>query len=458
MQKGFLFHFSNRKKKVEYIQEYIKKGLSAPAEDARGKHNTRPHKLTDEVVKYVIDHISSFPSEPSHYSRTNNPYKRYLLPTLNISKMFRLYKEKCLDDNKPTIFFLKYSTYAKIFATKFNLSFRQPRSDTCSTCDSGNNSEEHKENYESAFALQRNDRSLAKCSEELYYLTIDLQQTLPLPRLTTSKAFYLRQMWMYNLGLHLVTKIGETANFFTWTEDMANRGSNEVCSALLTFIEHNEKIQKGEISNLIIWTDSCAGQNKNFQMICLYQYLILKGFVKTIDHKFPEVGHSFLDSDRDFGRIEKNLRRHENVFLPEEYRDIISKSSKINHVTDMSIHFRKFDDLASKLNLINRKKNFLNETVQFRDGIKWIRIDEYGSYLYKETYDPHTPFKKVNLIRNTRIGNLDPADIELTRIEQKYGALSDEKIENLKTQLKFVKSQYQWFYQQIIREHEAKKI
>lgn len=29
--------------------------------------------------------------------------------------------------------------------------------------------------------------------------------------------------------------------------------------------------------------------------------------------------------------------------------------------------------------------------------VKWIRIDEYGSYLYKESYDEMTPFQKVDI-------------------------------------------------------------
>lgn len=453
-KKAFCSLYQIGKKKVEYLQQSIKEGLHTPKPNRRGKHDNRPHKIAEDVKQYIIEHIKLFPASESHYSRNKNPNKKYLSPLLNISKMYKLYREKCSEENKDSCFYIKYCTYSKIFSTEFNLSFGEPRSDTCSTCDSGKCDEEHKQNYKEAFSLQREDREYAKSSNGVCYLTMDLQQTLPLPKLTTSKAFYLRQMWMYNLGIHSICKQREKANFFTWTEDVAHRGSSEVCSSLLTMLEYNNIFQDNTISHLILWTDSCAGQNKNFLIVCLYQYLILKGKFKTIDHKFPEVGHSYLDSDRDFGRIEKVLRRHENIFLPEDYRTIISQSSKINHVTDMSLHFRIFDDLATKLNLLNRKKNTLGENVPFRDGIKWIRVCEYGSYLYKESFDPYTPFKQVNIIRNSRIPL--PLKVEIERLGKKTGELSSEKIANLKSQLQYVKEPYRWFYNAIIAEQEDK--
>lgn len=52
-------------------------------------------------------------------------------------------------------------------------------------------------------------------------------------------------------------------------------------------------------------------------------------------------------------------------------------ASRKNQVIDMTHHFRKIDGLSDKLRVINRKKNKLNETVRFRDGIRWIRVEEY---------------------------------------------------------------------------------
>ncbi|GBM78390.1 hypothetical protein AVEN_79109-1 [Araneus ventricosus] len=171
-------------------------------------------------------------------------------------------------------------------------------------------------NYHQAFEMQKFDRELPKQKSEL---TVDLQQTMLLPKLSVSRAFYLRQMWFYIFGVLIVTESQVVPRFFMWNEDVATRGSNKVASSLLSLLEFNEILWSED--NLIIQSDSCSGQNKNSTILFLSQYLILKGYFKVIGHKFPEVGHSYPDSDRDFGRNEKNLRKHETIFLPEQYRE-----------------------------------------------------------------------------------------------------------------------------------------
>jgi len=69
--------------------------------------------------------------------------------------------------------------------------------------------------------------------------------------------------------------------------------------------------------HLTAWSYSCAGQNKNFLTVHCWQLLILQQQFSVIDHKFLRnpVSHSFLDSDRDFAQVERNVRKHENVYV-----------------------------------------------------------------------------------------------------------------------------------------------
>ena len=51
--------------------------------------------------------------------------------------------------------------------------------------------------------------------------------------------------------------------------------------------------------------------------------MVASGLFKIIDHKFPEPGHSFLESDRDFGRVEKVIKKHQNIYDVNTYHEIL---------------------------------------------------------------------------------------------------------------------------------------
>lgn len=112
----------------------------------------------------------------------------------------------------------------------------------------------------------------------------------------------------------------------------------------------------------------------------------------------------------------------------------------------MSEHFRHINDIQERLQLINRKKDVVKEKVYFRDGIRWIRVEEYGYYSFKETYDEMTPFKKVNIMKKSS----RPEKFDVGRVGRKYGTISQEKKANLKEQVKFVKPEYRYFYESIL--------
>ena len=95
--------------------------------------------------------------------------------------------------------------------------------------------------------------------------------------------------------------------FQIWTECDGGRGCEKIASALLCYLN---------VCNLTggqrtAWSNLCAGQNKTFFILCLWQYLIMIGRFRCIEPKFPEPGHSFMDYDRDFAHVEQAIKRHD---------------------------------------------------------------------------------------------------------------------------------------------------
>ena len=105
------------------------------------------------------------------------------------------------------------------------------------------------------------------------------------------------------------------------------RGVNQVGSALKDCIE--ELLAKDpNIQMIILYSDSCVGQNKNFGMLGLLHSLACHHHVQ-IEHIFPIRGHSYMPPDRAFGRVEKLLSRRETILLPEEYMEQIRKVGQV---------------------------------------------------------------------------------------------------------------------------------
>lgn len=241
--------------------------------DSRGKHNNRPNRVDESIKDQVREHILSFPSQESHYSRSNNKMRRYLPEGLSIAQM---YVEKYEYDpgnsngKQPQV---KEYLYRKIFNEEFNFGFGYPRSDTCEKCDllkvsidaaeSANDRKkfqaelaEHHEKASQGYQSLRSDTEHTKDDPESLVITFDLEQNLPVPTLTHSSMFYLRQLWVYNFGIHVCSD--HSAMMCIWNECIAGRGSNEIVSCLLNYLgDINPNVKK-----LTCYSDSCFGQNK----------------------------------------------------------------------------------------------------------------------------------------------------------------------------------------------------
>ena len=208
--------------------------------------------------------------------------------------MYELYVEKCKSESRSPV---KENVYREILNTKFNLSFGSPKSDTCNWCDLLQTSlkietdeqkhreltvqlELHQRKAQSGYDQLKSDKELATQDPSISLISFDLQQVLPTPYLSTNVVFYKRQLSVYNL---CVNEVATGRSFMhMWPETEGGRGSEDVASCLLRYV-NEEKSE--DVKHIIAFSDTCGGQNRNFNVVSFWVYCINCELVEWVDHK-----------------------------------------------------------------------------------------------------------------------------------------------------------------------------
>lgn len=438
--------------RVRRLQKHLFNTGVAP-KDKRGKHLNRPNKTEENTLTVIRNHIKSFKNRQSHYSRRKNPNTYYLHETLNVKKMYKIFIEE-----HPGIK-SSYRVYWKIFSTEFNLKFGLPRSDTCGTCDRyqvkltccddpeeirkiNNEKELHLRKAEKFYEIKRKYKLKAREDPNNFIcISFDYMQNLPVPHIRTNAVFYARQLWLYVFGVHNDGK--NTATMFSYDETIGRKGQNEVASLLFQYFRSNDV----STTNLILVSDGCAGQNKNY-VLMKFLYLLVHGLhmFKSITHVFPIRGHSFLSCDQDFSLIEKH-KKTETVEMPEEWKTVIknarSQPSPFT-VTDVnqSMIFN-ISDAVTPYFLTSGRPPVKIKTARM---LKYS-VDEPGVVLVRQTY---TGYWEKCLIRNKR---RLPKEFKFKHLYTTRLDIPQGKQDNLKTLTQYLKNtEAKIFYSRLLTE------
>ncbi|CAG9814746.1 unnamed protein product [Phaedon cochleariae] len=314
-----------------------KSASGTPVSDKRGRHT--PHNKTNlEDTNYLKEFITKFPVYESHNCR-HHTAKKYLPPNLNISLMYAEYKRCCeTDQRKISSLFV----FRDVFNHSFDLSFHRPQKSTCQKCDNFNiilktelddvkkrNTELEKTLHQrkagAVKTLKKKEIDEAKNSIGLKHVAVfDLQRTLPVPALSTSVAYYKRQMWVFNLCIH--DEVRNVGHMFIWDESIASRGAQEIVSCLIKYISLLPDTPN-KIINL--YSDACGGHRNIKVVLGLLDELQKNGVgVKEINLKFFVSGHSFSTCDQNFGVIDKEKKYHENIYKPDDWVSVIRHAKK----------------------------------------------------------------------------------------------------------------------------------
>lgn len=363
------------------IDTALKKMRLDSITDKRGINGGR-NKTNEESETFFKSVVEKLPTYISHYCREKVGAAKFLRSEMKFSKIYQLYTEEAAQSEGINV--LSYPKAKQIFLTKFNLRTKPLNKDTCNKCDYYANKknlitdeeaklkiiEEHTAHLKTAENLKKqlkDDMALAKTDPKTETITYDLEKTLPLPRIPTNIVFYKRQLWVYNMGIH--TGSDDQGHCNIWVEGEAGRGSQEVGSCLIKHL--SERLKEG-VTNLILWSDSCGGQNRNIKLtLMLKAFLTDHPTLEKIYIRFLESGHSFLPNDTDFGKIECALKYQQRVYLPEDYMNTMRTCKKNK---PLQVHRMTPKDFLGAANLekliTNRKKTVTGEK------ISWLKTKE----------------------------------------------------------------------------------
>ena len=251
-------------------------------------------------------------------------------------------------------------------------------------------------------------------------------------------------MWTYNFGIHDLKN--NKAHFYVWNETIAKRGSSDIGSCLMHFIEHHIP---SSFRKLVLFSDNCCGQNKNLNLCLLFLRFIHSGRFDYIKHFFLVPGHSYMPCDRDFGRLQQFVHGHE-VFTTPHYVEFM-KEARVEMSTFNVVEMEKdsFFDLQPLQAMCTRTQVLKSK---FKDGkmFKFSQDFKQGFGIW-QSYNTEIDSTKNIKLQKGKGSAYKPEVFDLTTVNLplKYPEgvkLKKEKLNDLSYLTRFLPITYQGWY------------
>lgn len=333
------------------------------------------NKTPDIDHKLVCDHISSYPAVEPHYVRKDST-KKYLDSSLDKAKMYRNYCTDSLSKGKTPV---SKTTFLRILDKEFpDLGFHKPKKDQCATCTKfqnldGEAKEAFRPDYEDHIRRKEEAKSekVADKQEALSNpvghrcITYDLQSVLYTPCSAVSTLYYKRKLAVYNFTIYEDAKKSGNGLCYLWEETDGNRGSVEIGSCLLKYLE----ALPITVKYVTMFSDTCGGQNRNQYVAAALLHCVKHLPIEVIEQKFLESGHTYMEVDSMHSAIE-SAKKGVSVYYPDEWFNIIAaaRPSKPYEIRKMRFgDFYAIKPLAEMSKLGNRKDTN-------GESVNWIKI------------------------------------------------------------------------------------
>ena len=124
------------------------------------------------------------------------------------------------------------------------------------------------------------DKLNSQENSKMVTINIDVQKVLATSRAGIGPLYYLSKLNVWNFTIFDLAKHIGTCH--VWNETIGYRGRNEISSFVWEFFK--EQSQEG-VTDFMIYSDSCSGQNKNRIIFSMYMKAASEMNIK-IRHRF----------------------------------------------------------------------------------------------------------------------------------------------------------------------------
>nr|XP_022903935.1 uncharacterized protein LOC111416199 [Onthophagus taurus]XP_022910560.1 uncharacterized protein LOC111421623 [Onthophagus taurus] len=396
-------------------------GINHSIQDRRGK-SFPGNKTKPVILNEVKRHIESFPVMESHYCRRGTT-RKYLDSTLSILKMYELYKDLQISNQKD---FVSPITYRRVFCTQYNLSFFKPKKDQCLLCVKEAKSIEKSEEFLSHIK-RRDDANRAKDLDKqraihdktFVSVSFDLQSVLQIPCSDVSPLYYSRKLCAYNLAIYEAAPPNK-GYCYLWSEVDGQRGSCEIGTALLKWF----KTLPDTVKEVSLFSDTCGGQNRNKYIAALLLFVVNQLPIEIITHNFLEKGHSHMEADSMHSAIE-SAKKYIPVFCLNDWKTIMtlarSKRGKNKTSGAYIVEQMTYRDIID-LKALNT--SILQNTIRDEGGekIEWLKIkqlryekEKKKFIMFRYNYDEEYKMFNIKGKAKGRPSNNIPKETELKK-------------------------------------------
>lgn len=242
---------------------------------------------------------------------------------------FRFVTGEAKERNIKTI---SWSVFLEIFHV-MKLSVYQLQIDACDTCEQFRlglitvaQYEQHRLEVEEARLEKSSDKK--NKFQWLLNLIVDLQKILLCPLLRNALQYYLCKLQFRNYTIY--NQHNKQVVCKTYDETQGGVDSSNFATLLVSFLEQQVE-ERPDITEIIVWSDGCAAQNRNVVLSNALLHFSITHQVIVIQ-KFFVKGHSHNEADSVHSRIETSLKSV-RLYTPSMYEETIANARQADPTT-----------------------------------------------------------------------------------------------------------------------------